>query len=145
MPKDLFRLGARARARCLGTKMDFVQTLQCPELNMFINHKEKVLVIEKSATNLELVFQQLVRRWMQRALTKRPWPMCSGTNKSRLCSDWCLRQQKYWMCFSMWQGKCYHSIAFSSHQVWIERFKGFVDTRNKDSAKARFTFLLIQM
>ena len=38
-----------------GTKMDVVQSHQCPELKMFISNLEKVLTIEKSATNLELV------------------------------------------------------------------------------------------
>ena len=42
--------------------MDVVQIRQCPELNMFINILEKVLPMEKSATNLELVLRQLVRK-----------------------------------------------------------------------------------
>ena len=49
-------------APCSGTKMDFLQTRQCPQLKMFINNEEKVLTIVKSATNLELVLQQLVRK-----------------------------------------------------------------------------------
>ena len=31
-----FRLGARAWARCSGTKIDVVQTCQCPKLSMFM-------------------------------------------------------------------------------------------------------------
>ena len=53
--KAPFRLGARARARCSGTKMDVVQTRQCPDQKVFIT-------IKKSATNLYLVLQQVVRR-----------------------------------------------------------------------------------
>ena len=45
-----------------GTKMDVVQTPQCPELKMFTNDWENVLTIEIPATNLELVLQQLVRK-----------------------------------------------------------------------------------
>ena len=37
---------------------------------MFVNNREKVLYMEKSARNLESVFQQFVRKNIQRALTK---------------------------------------------------------------------------
>ena len=39
-----------------------VETRRCPELNIFTNNKESVLTIEKSATNLALVLEQLVRK-----------------------------------------------------------------------------------
>ena len=44
--------------------MDVVQTHQCRQLKMFVNNYEKVLAIEKSATNLELGLhdQQLARK-----------------------------------------------------------------------------------
>ena len=49
----------RHQAPCPDTKMDVVQTRQYSELKMFIKkNSENVLTIEKSAANLELVFQQ---------------------------------------------------------------------------------------
>ena len=54
----LFSLGAP----CPGTKIGVVHKHQCPELKMFITNQGKVLTIEKSAANLELVLQQLVRK-----------------------------------------------------------------------------------
>ena len=59
--KALFRLGAFARVPCSGTKMDVVQTRQCPELIMFIDNQGNVLNIEKSTTNLKLELQHLGR------------------------------------------------------------------------------------
>ena len=51
----------RTLCLCPGTKMDAVQTRQCPELNV---HKQlgKCKTIEKSATHLEVVLQQCVRK-----------------------------------------------------------------------------------
>ena len=48
--KALFSLGALSRVPCSGTKMDVVQTRQCPELIMFIDNQGNVLNIEKSTT-----------------------------------------------------------------------------------------------
>ena len=47
---------------CQGTKKDIVQTPQCSRPSVFTNDLGKVLTIEKSATNLELVLQQFVRK-----------------------------------------------------------------------------------
>ena len=60
--KAPFRIGPRARAPCLGTKIDVVQTHQFPELKMFVNNLEKALTIhEKSVTNLGLMPLQLAK------------------------------------------------------------------------------------
>ena len=73
--KTPFRLGTRARARCSGTKMDAVQAGQYLEPR---TTRKKVLTVVKSATNLELVLQQLVSKWIQRTLAKTRFRLVPG-------------------------------------------------------------------
>ena len=44
--------------------MDVAQEPKCPEPSMFTSDYEKVLTMEKSATNLKLVLEQLVRKYI---------------------------------------------------------------------------------
>ena len=60
---------------------DVVKIPHCPKPSKFTNGQEKLLATKKSATSLELVFQQLVRKRIQREMTKSCSDLCpcSGT------------------------------------------------------------------
>ena len=98
---------------CLGTKMDFVQTRQCPDLKMFMKQLGKRIdyreIGDKFGVGSSTACKK--RKAVQTsALARARYPSTtsgasSGTSK-KLCSDWCpCPGAKSELCLG--QKKCY--------------------------------------